>query len=293
MVDAVSEQSIGVLLQLQTPQSKILQHWLEAICAVSPPALPPTKLRGRSAAATKRALVWSHAMARFQSFLWTQLVRYNGVDGWNYVFGPFLEEDAIWLTAHHDYIGGIGAEDNASSLAVMLEVARLLPTHLKKKVVFASFAFEEEASLAGSEHFVKSVIDRNLITKPKCVVCLECLGAGSKLVACQTMKGDLHEMTPWVVDELVEAGEGIVVAEPTTGFWSDAVSFLKVGVPVATFCSYDPPTAVSRTYHTIVHTSHDTLDAISYEQLATVVEVLLRFLKNQLGENQWLGCLGP
>lgn len=64
------------------------------------------------------------------------------------------------LGAHYDHLGGqcLGADDNASAVAILLEVARLLPPLPRHPIAFVAFNTEEppyiRTPLMGSQHFV-------------------------------------------------------------------------------------------------------------------------------------------
>jgi len=85
--------------------------------------------------------------------------------------GPLVEECVV-IGAHYDHLGWggagslepnqkaihNGADDNASGVAVLLEVARLLasrPEPLRRTVVFIAFT-GEESGLVGSSHYVQN-----------------------------------------------------------------------------------------------------------------------------------------
>src|SRR5262245_52366829 len=83
---------------------------------------------------------------------------------------PALNGQALIISAHYDHLGfgwpdaragakgqlHPGADDNASGVAVMLELARLMAnTRPERSVVFAAFT-AEEAGLQGACHYVKS-----------------------------------------------------------------------------------------------------------------------------------------
>jgi hypothetical protein len=65
----------------------------------------------------------------------------------------------ILIGAHYDHLGGayLGADDNASALAILLELARSLPSLNSHPVVFVAFNTEEapyiRTGLMGSQHF--------------------------------------------------------------------------------------------------------------------------------------------
>jgi hypothetical protein len=73
---------------------------------------------------------------------------------------PKLRDDTILVTSHYDHLGVQngklypGANDNASGVAAMLEVARLVVRRpLARSVLFVSFGSEEQLML-GSYHYV-------------------------------------------------------------------------------------------------------------------------------------------
>jgi hypothetical protein len=73
---------------------------------------------------------------------------------------PKLRDETILVTAHYDHLGVqdgklyAGANDNASGVVAMLEVARLLaPRPLPRSVLFVAFGSEEQLML-GSYHYV-------------------------------------------------------------------------------------------------------------------------------------------
>lgn len=65
----------------------------------------------------------------------------------------------ILIGAHYDHLGGryLGADDNASGVAILIETARTLPSLQAHRVLFAAFNTEEppyiRTSLMGSQHF--------------------------------------------------------------------------------------------------------------------------------------------
>ena len=73
---------------------------------------------------------------------------------------PTLRDETILVTSHYDHLGVQndklypGANDNASGVAAMLEVARLVAQRpLPRSVLFVSFGSEEQLML-GSYHYV-------------------------------------------------------------------------------------------------------------------------------------------
>jgi Zn-dependent M28 family amino/carboxypeptidase len=106
---------------------------------------------------------------------------FHGRLHWNIIASPPGEEEAadgILIGAHYDaVIDSPGADDNASGVAVMLEIAGSLGP--RKGVQFAAFTLEEPQAetvnfLIGSRHFVKKI--RSLRKRYRAVFILESVG---------------------------------------------------------------------------------------------------------------------
>lgn len=78
-----------------------------------------------------------------------------------YIRGNQYPDSFLFVTAHYDHLGSIGAEavfpganDNASGVALMLDIAgRVRKEPLPCSIAFVAFA-GEEAGLIGSDHFI-------------------------------------------------------------------------------------------------------------------------------------------
>lgn len=133
----------------------------------------------------------------------TQEFGFRGLVATNALFvqGP-LSEGILLLAGHHDYSAGLGAEDNGTALAVMLELGRCLEQNASG-IIFASFDLEE-VSLLGSRHFVATSSEKQLQGLSG-VVALECLGSGKDVVICRAVAG--AESNPALVSELERAAK--------------------------------------------------------------------------------------
>jgi membrane-associated protease RseP (regulator of RpoE activity) len=92
-----------------------------------------------------------------------RLVASRNVVGIIHGIDPVLRDEAVILGAHMDHLGRIGdrlypgADDNASGVAALLEIARAFaagPHRPKRSLVFAFWTGEEEGHL-GSVHYVR------------------------------------------------------------------------------------------------------------------------------------------
>jgi Zn-dependent M28 family amino/carboxypeptidase len=194
---------------------------------------------------------------------------------------PALNSQALIVSAHYDHLGfgwpdaragakgqlHPGADDNASGVAVMLELARLMANERPaRSVIFAAFA-AEEMGLLGARHYVRAaqapgapfplsghIANLNLDTVGR----LE----DGKVTIFGT--GSAREL-PFVV-----MGAGAVTGVPTQAVAqeidaSDHTAFVEAGVPaVHVFAS------TANDYHR----PSDTPDKIDYAGLGKVAAIL-------------------
>lgn len=194
---------------------------------------------------------------------------------------PALNGQALIVSAHYDHLGfgwpearagakgqlHPGADDNASGVAVMLELARLMANaRPERSVIFAAFA-GEEAGLLGARHYVRAaqasgapfalsghIANLNIDTVGRL--------ADGKVTIFGT--GSARE---W---PFIFMGAGAVTGVPTQAVAqeinaSDHTAFVEVGVPaVQLFAS------AASDYHR----PSDTADKIDYAGLGKVAAVL-------------------
>lgn len=147
----------------------------------------------------------------------------------------------VIVGAHYDSVAvGKGADDNASGVAAMLEVAaRLDDQELPYDIAFIAFG-AEEAGLKGSNYYVSRMSDQDL-ARTIAMINFDSLIAGDY---CYIHAG-LNEET-WARDEMLEIvdefGLPIVTHESpkypaglTPNEFSDYSAFNKVGIPIVAF----------------------------------------------------------
>lgn len=184
--------------------------------------------------------------------------------------------DTIVVAAHHDSRSALvpGANDDASGVAVLLEVARSVSARPRAtSYLFASFGGEEEG-LIGSRAFVAGAD----LSRVRAVVALELLGGGDLVV------GPAPRPPPlWAQRALLraarESGVRSVVARPLWAllprlvdlpFSADHEPFLERGVPAFLLMGTFP----AWTYHT----SEDSVPRVRPAALGRAGMVLERLL---------------
>ena len=215
----------------------------------------------------------------------------------------------VIVGAHYDAVtAGDGADDNASGVGVMIEVAERL-AHFKIDYDIAFVAFgAEEAGLRGSSYYVNQMSqadkDRTIV-----MINFDSLIVGDKLY----IHAGANEKT-WARDEMlrlirlrklpIETQPGLYLVENpgadpgyaaglTPDYFSDYTAFNQAGIPIVAFEStnweIDDLDGYTQTeeYGSFWHTPNDTLEAIEeryperpMERLNAYTTLVFEFLKH-------------
>jgi len=168
-----------------------------------------------------------------------------------------------------------GANDGASGVAVLLELARVMPRmRLGCDVQLAFFDAEDSGRIAGwdwslgSRHFAEQ-----LSTAPDAVVIVDMVGDRDL-----RLPRELNS-TPDLVDAIwaaaQAAGNEAFVDEPGPSLIDDHIPFIERGWPAADIIDFDYP---------YWHTPQDTADKVSAESLGQVGRTLAAWLQSTCGE---------
>lgn len=204
---------------------------------------------------------------------------------------PGESADTILLTSHYDtkpvkQFHFVGANDPASSVAALLEIARVLAADKQKpkftrRIVFfdgeEAFCFDWEQcgkpnapdNTYGSRHYVAQLIDKNEVKHTRAMILLDMIGYKNLELGRDTMS------TPWLVDTVWQTAREIgygaqFVDRPEGVGGDDHEPFLKAGIE-----SLDIIQLSSYPYW---HTEKDTLDKLSPRSLKIVGDALLASL---------------
>ncbi|MDO8600906.1 MAG: M28 family peptidase [bacterium] len=192
------------------------------------------------------------------------------------------------IVAHHDYCAGVGAEDNASGLAVLVALAEAL-RETSHPVAFASFDLEE-IGLFGSKHFV-NCFGSDVSKRFPVVIALDCIGSGKDVVVCKKVWG--AESDSELIDNFQKAASRQLGETFTVGsfdyFNSDHVPFAQRGSRTMhiTSCDYEAALAGGdafteddcRSDGSVAHTKFDIPERIRIENLKKVGEALCAFIE--------------
>lgn len=179
----------------------------------------------------------------------------------------------IIISAHYDHLGEQGnnyfpgANDNASGIGVLLEVARSLASRSRNprvNILFAAWTYEEEG-LYGSKHFVSKFP----LQKIKAVINLDTLGNGGKKEFLIWLHQQKNFLVPLIIKTGSELGLHIQskVLPPQTLHTSDHQPFAEQEVPAVTL--------LSSAWLEKNHTFQDTPDEVNPEKLETAMKLII------------------
>lgn len=189
---------------------------------------------------------------------------------------PVLKDEVIIVGAHLDHLGYCydmmpGANDNASAVAVMMEVARALKEYnitLKRSIVFAGFG-AEEAGVAGS----KAYVDHPIFPLDKTVglINMDGVGVGNKISALAgktfpSLYEPFVDANDHYVHRVMRASEFSNIARPRL----DAARFMTAGVPIINFATF----GIQDDGPSVYHTPGDDIDKITPEIMEDLAQII-------------------
>jgi alkaline phosphatase isozyme conversion protein len=208
-------------------------------------------------------------------------------------------EKQIIVGAHYDSVStGKGADDNASGVGVMLEVAEVLKNvSTPYSIVFIAFG-AEEGGLNGSNFYAKQMTAEEIIHTVG-MINLDSLAVGDKMYVHGSAgdAGFIREQALKIAEKKkldIGVNPGLNADYPagTTGDWSDHAPFNALGIPFAYFESTNWEIGEldgyeqTEEYGGVWHTKNDTLHFIEtaypgriHERLSTYSQVLTETLK--------------
>src|SRR5690606_7425714 len=192
---------------------------------------------------------------------------------------------AIVLGAHYDHLGEggrhslapdqrepyVGADDNASGTAALLEIARALASErnrLRRDVILAAFS-AEESGLLGSAHFVRALRPKGSETVPPNVVtAMFNLDMVGRLRENRVQVLGVETAAEWrsVVEPACDTARVECALANEGGYGpSDQMSFYVAGVPVLHFFTGA---------HSDYHKPSDTADKVNAAGAARIAQIV-------------------
>jgi len=167
----------------------------------------------------------------------------------------------------------LGANDGASGVAVLLELARSLDKRkLKNEVWLVFFDAEDNGGLDGWEFIAGSrYMAQNLTVLPKAVIIVDMIGDADQQIYKEYNSSSALQAQLWEIAARLGYGPFFLPIYK----WAiidDHTPFLQRGIPAAVIIDFDYP---------YWHTTHDTPDKLAPLSLERVGRVIKTFLETQ------------
>ncbi len=166
-----------------------------------------------------------------------------------------------------------GADDGASSTAVLLELARVIPKNLAKQVWLVFFDAEDAFGTTGpglatgSDYFVSQ-----LQGKPDSVVVLDMVGDKNLDIYMEGKSNRSLNNEIWAIAK--QLGYSQFIPQYKYDILDDHVPFINAGIRAVDVIDFNYP---------YWHTTADTLDKTSAQSLQVVGDTMLKWLEEALG----------
>lgn len=211
---------------------------------------------------------------------------FNGVKGRN-IIGKLGQGSVIILGAHYDTRPAAdrdpdpakqsewieGANDGASGVAVLLELARVLEAgKLKNEVWLAFFDAEDRGRLEGWPFSVGArYMAENLMVKPQAVIVVDMIGDADQNIYLEQNSTPALREKIWAI--AAELGyKAYLIPEPKHTLIDDHIPFLERGLPAIDIIDFNYP---------YWHTTADTADKVAPESLERVGRTLEVWLEEK------------
>ena len=167
-----------------------------------------------------------------------------------------------------------GADDDASGVAAVIEIARILKeTRLSSMVKFVAFA-AEESGLNGSRYFARQEHDAGWVYENTALMDMIGYKVASQNRA-MIFSGSPHNTLAPSMVSAIDTFNLDLSAEIVTGYdltSSDHASFWEVGYPSLLVIEELVNSSVASPYY---HTSQDTLSTLSVDQMVEITKAVL------------------
>jgi Zn-dependent M28 family amino/carboxypeptidase len=168
-----------------------------------------------------------------------------------------------------------GANDGASGVALLLELARVFPEEFPGEVWIVFFDAEDNGNIPGWDWILGSTyfIDQ-LDSHPDAMVLVDMIGDSDLNIYKERLSHQQLTDQIWEIADDLGFGD-YFIPEFKYSILDDHLPFIQKGIPAIDIIDFDYP---------YWHTTEDTLDKVSAESLKIVGDTLIAWLKTYKGD---------
>lgn len=175
-----------------------------------------------------------------------------------------------------------GANDGASGVAVLLELARVIPEELNARIMFVFFDAEDNGGISGWDWILGSRafaddLGTNPNSYPDAVIILDMIGDSNLNIYKEYNSDSILKAEIW--QQAADLGyDEYFIPENKYHIYDDHTPFLELGIPAVDIIDFDYP---------YWHTTNDTLDKISAESLQIVGDTVFTWITSSTTDNRY------
>lgn len=177
-------------------------------------------------------------------------------------------DEVMLVMAHIDSVGAkfAGADDNASGVAVLLEMARVLKSYQNERTIRFFVTNGEESGLLGAKHYARELIKKDKMKEIILAINMDMVGYNANGIVELETSPELEELAQWFSSLAAQYTK--LKTKITLGAWgSDHVPFLEGGAP--TLLTIEDWSTKTPCYHK----SCDTPETLNYQYAADIARL--------------------
>ena len=165
-----------------------------------------------------------------------------------------------------------GANDGASGVAVLLELARTIPTDYPGEIWLVFFDAEDNGRIAGWDWILgsRAFVDE-LEGQPDAVVIVDMIGDADLNIKMEQNSDSRLTLELWEQAAALGYSDHFIFL-PGYRMLDDHTPFLEAGIPAVDIIDFDYP---------YWHTTEDTLDKVSADSLQVIGDTLIAWLESK------------
>lgn len=181
--------------------------------------------------------------------------------------GKTKPDEIVIIEGHMDTVSNtVGADDNATGAAGVLEAARVLANIETERTIVFLITEDEERGLLGAKRYVRNLRNEGRLAQVKFVVNMDMIGYNSNGIVDLESEPQFEDLLDWMAEQTML----YTTLEPNKilqAWGSDHVPFIDAGVPALLTIEH------WNTHTPCWHRSCDTIDTVNFAYAAQIARL--------------------